>query len=120
MQRRERGFHAEHAAANYLREQGLVIRNNNFSCRAGEIDLIALDGESLVFVEVRARQQGALVDGAESISGRKKQRLIRAARFFLHRHGLHDSICRFDVIAITLHNDGHQDFQWIRNAFDAT
>lgn len=120
MGRRERGFQAEQAAASYLEEQGLVIRDANFNCRAGEIDLVAMDGEALVFVEVRARRQGALVDGAESVSGRKKHRLIRAARFFLHRHGLHDSPCRFDVMAVTLHNDGRRDFQWIRNAFDAT
>lgn len=120
MERRERGFQAERAAAAYLREQGLSIREANFSCRAGEIDLIALDRDCLVFVEVRARQHDALVDGAASISVRKKQRLIRAARFFLHRHGLDDCFCRFDVIAVSLEAGGQQTFQWIRNAFEAT
>ncbi|TDT37891.1 putative endonuclease [Halospina denitrificans] len=120
MDRRERGFHAERAAASYLRDQGLIIREANFSCRAGEIDLIAIDGDCLVFVEVRARRRGALVDGAESISARKKLRLIRAARFFLHRHGLNDCFCRFDVIAVSLESNSQEHFQWIRNAFDAT
>lgn len=120
MERRERGFYAERAAAAYLREQGIMIRDANFSCRAGEIDLIAVDGDYLVFVEVRARQRGALVDGAESISTRKKRRLTRAAQFFLHRHGLDECLCRFDVIAVSLENKGQQHFQWIKNAFDAT
>lgn len=120
MERRETGFHAERAAAAYLVEQGLTIREANFSCRAGEIDLIALDQDCLVFVEVRARRRGALVDGAESISARKRLRLIRAARFFLHRHGLDQCFCRFDVIAVSLGGSGQQNFQWIKNAFDAT
>jgi len=120
MGRRELGFHAERAAAAYLKEQGLTIREANFSCRAGEIDLIALDRDCLVFVEVRARRRGALVDGAESIGARKKRRLIGAARFFLHRNGLNDCFCRFDVIAVSLESNDQQHFQWIRNAFDAT
>ena len=120
MEKREKGFQAEKAAAAHLKAQGLRIRQANFYCRAGEIDLIAIDRDELVFVEVRARRHGALVDGAASISGRKKQRLIRAARFFLHRHGLDDCFCRFDVVAVSIAANGQQHFQWIRNAFDAT
>ena len=120
MERRTIGFKAERAASGFLRDQGLIIREANFSCRAGEIDLIAMEGDCLVFVEVRARQRGDLVDGAESISASKKRRLIRAARFFLHRHGLDECFCRFDVIAVRLERSGQHHFQWIKNAFDAT
>lgn len=120
MQSKARGYHAERAAARYLETQGLRIHTSNFSCRAGEIDLIAVEDDSLVFVEVRARRTGSLVDGVDSVSGNKQKRLIRAARFYLHRHGLNECFCRFDLVAVTIQPSNHYDFEWIRNAFDAT
>ena len=120
MQKKARGHHAEQAAARYLKEQGLSIHSSNFTCRAGEIDLVAQDGDSLVFVEVRARRTGALVGSADSVGVTKRKRLIRAARFYLHRYALNDCFCRFDLVAVEIQFDHHYRFEWIRNAFDTT
>lgn len=120
MRSKARGYHAEQAAAQYLEQQGLRIQASNFSCRAGEIDLIAVEDDSLVFVEVRARRTGSLVNGADSVNGTKQRRLIRAARFYLHRHALNESFCRFDLVAVRIQSSGDYEFEWIRNAFDAT
>ena len=120
MQTRERGSQSEEAAAQYLISQGMKVLERNFHCRTGEIDLIGRDRDSLVFVEVRSRRPGALVDGVESVNFRKQRRLIAAARFYLHRYGLHDFPCRFDVIGVTHCPENGYDFDWIPNAFNDT
>ena len=120
MDTRSQGRQAETAAADYLESQGVRILERNFNCRAGEIDLIGHDGESLVFIEVRARQEDALVDGATSVDERKRRKLIRAARFYLHRNGLNDCFCRFDMLAVTITRNHRYEFEWITNAFDET
>lgn len=120
MDRQEQGRSAEAAAAAFLESRGVRILERNFNCRAGEIDLIGHDGESLAFVEVRARREGALVDGLASVDGRKRHKLIRAARFYLHRYGLDDCFCRFDMVAVTITGDSDYSLEWIPNAFDAT
>lgn len=120
MDRRSQGREAETAAADYLESEGVRIVERNFNCRAGEIDLIGHDGASLAFIEVRARREDALVDGAASVNERKRRKLIRAARFYLHRYGLDDCFCRFDMIAVTITPEQRYGFEWITNAFDAT
>ncbi len=120
MQTRERGDQGEEAAAQHLMGQGVRILERNFHCRTGEIDLIGRDSDSLIFIEVRSRRPGALVDGIESVNFRKQRRLIAAARFYLHRHGLHDVPCRFDVIGVTHCPENGYAFDWISNAFDDT
>lgn len=120
MQTRERGDQGEAAAAQFLMSQGIRIIEYNFHCRTGEIDLIGRDSDSLIFIEVRSRRSGALVDGIESVNFRKQRRLIAAARFYLHRHGLHNLPCRFDVIGVTHSPENGYDFHWITNAFDDT
>ncbi|XOZ33493.1 YraN family protein [Halomonadaceae bacterium KBTZ08] len=120
MDRRRQGQDAERAAADYLESEGMRILERNFTCRAGEIDLIGDDGDSLAFIEVRARREAALVDGATSVDERKQRKLIRAARFYLHRYGLDNCFCRFDMIGVTITEAHGYQFEWITNAFDAT
>lgn len=120
MDRRNQGREAETAAAQFLESRGMRILERNFNCRAGEIDLIGHDGESLAFIEVRARREGALVDGLASVDERKQRKLIRAARFYLHRHGIDNCFCRFDMISVTITSESGYQFEWIPNAFDAT
>lgn len=112
------GHAAERLASQFLEAQGLRILAANLHCRAGEIDLIAWDASTLVFVEVRQRTSNAYGGAAASVNRRKQARLIRAARYFLpritHRSGgRQPPACRFDVIAM----DGTR-LTWIRNAFD--
>ena len=108
------GGSAEDRAAAFLAARGLHIVERNFHCRLGEIDLIARDGEWLVFVEVRMRSDGAHGGALESITPRKRARIVGAARYYLMRLGK-EPPCRFDVVAL----DGGEP-QWLRGAFDTS
>jgi len=94
-----RGAAAEALAASYLVACGLTIVQRNYRCRGGEIDLIARDGEILVFVEVRLRRNRAFGTAAESITAAKRRRLRLAARHYLARLG-HEPPCRFDAVLL--------------------
>ncbi|MEN7343684.1 MAG: YraN family protein [Pseudomonadota bacterium] len=113
----------ETIAGNALRQQGLKIRERNFSCRLGEIDIIAESRDTLVFVEVRYRTHRAFGDAATSVTLHKRQRIIRAAKFYLANNpSLANRLMRFDVIAF----DGVEAAthkpraRWIKAAFDAS
>jgi putative endonuclease len=109
-----RGVAAETLAASFLLSRGLVIAQRNYHCRFGEIDLIARDGTTLVFVEVRQRRSERYGGAAESITAAKRARLVAAARHYLARHGQVPA-CRFDVVLI---RGAEPCIEWIRNAFD--
>lgn len=98
--RRETGEAGEHAAADYLRGLKYVIVARNYRCRGGEIDLVALHRETVVFIEVRTRSDGALVDPIESVDDSKRRRIVTAARHYAARHRLHDRAMRFDLVAV--------------------
>jgi putative endonuclease len=111
------GKQGESAAAEYLSSSGIKILDRNFRCPLGEIDLIARDGKTIVFVEVRARQADGICSPEESITIYKRRRLTRAALWYLKQRGLLDSNARFDVVAIRW--DGEKpEINWIVNAFE--
>jgi len=112
---RDRGQAAEARAAAYLSAQGLHILDRNFRCRFGEIDLIARDGEALVFVEVRMRGRDDFGGAAESITAAKRARLRKAAGFYLSRRR-GTPPCRFDAVLVS-GMEGR--IEWIRDAFGA-
>lgn len=99
MGRVETGRAAEDAAAALLESKGYSILERNFFARAGEIDLVAKDGEEVVFVEVRARRAGGWEGAAESVGGKKRRRVITAAKVWLAARGW-SGACRFDVVAL--------------------
>lgn len=109
-----RGRAAEQHAAELLRSQGLRVLARNWRCRFGEIDLIARDGTTLVFVEVRLRASEAFGGAAESIDAAKRRKLVAAANLYLSTHGA-SSPCRFDAVLIGA--DGRP--RWVRDAFRA-
>ncbi|RBW49441.1 YraN family protein [Marinobacter sp. F3R11] len=113
------GAHFEGVAARYLTTRGIEIRERNVYNRGGEIDLIGLDEDTIVFFEVRYRGTGSLVNPAESISYSKRKRLLKAAAFYLHRHSLWDSLSRIDVVAISPGTVKKYRVQWIKNAIQA-
>lgn len=117
--RKATGDHAEAVAARYLATRGVRVLERNVYNRGGEIDLIGHDQETLVFFEVRYRGAGSLAGAAESITPTKQKRLIRAVQFYLHRHGLWDSNCRIDVVAIAPGERKKYQIQWIKNAIQA-
>jgi putative endonuclease len=117
----ECGAAAEGAAADHLRTQGLSVLARNLRCRAGELDLVCLEGLTLVIVEVRLRTTSRYGGALASVTPRKRQRLIRATEFHLQRRpAWRDRRMRFDVVAVHRRPDGTHDFEWIRDAFRVT
>lgn len=88
-------------------------------CRGGEIDLVCLQRSTVIFVEVRLRRPSAFASAAESITWRKQQRILLAARWWLQGSGrrFHDAPCRFD--AILLDQLSADRITWLQAAFDA-
>lgn len=117
--RKATGSHAEKVAARYLESRGVKILETNVFSRGGEIDLIGRDGDVLVFFEVRYRGDGSLTGAAESITPLKQKRLVRAASFYLHRHGFWNDPSRIDVVAMAPGEGGKYRIQWIKNAIQA-
>ena len=106
-----RGAAAEALAASYLATRGLTIVQRNYRCRGGEIDLIARDGEVLVFVEVRLRRNRAFGTAAESITAAKRRRLRLAARHYLAQLG-REPPCRFDAVLLDALET--ENIEWLR------
>lgn len=108
-----RGEPAESLAAAFLEAEGLKILARNYRCRFGEIDLVAVNGATLVFVEVRARGSEAYGGAAGSITPAKRKRLVAAARHYLMSHRS-SSPCRFDVVLV---RGRESRVEWLRDAF---
>jgi putative endonuclease len=106
------GAGAEERAARFLASRGLAIVARNFRTRLGEIDLVARDRGTLVFVEVRSRASGAYGGALESITATKRSRIVAAAHAYLALLGS-EPPCRFDVMLL----EG-ESMQWIPAAFD--
>lgn len=95
------GAHAEHLASNYLMAQGMSLLDVNVACMQGEIDLIMLDGKTLVFVEVRWRKTAAYGGALASVTKRKLGRLTSACEMFLqYNPNWRLSPCRVDVVLL--------------------
>ncbi len=95
------GQQGEAAAARFLRRRGYRILCRSSRSGWGELDLVALDGRTIVFVEVKTRHSSELIPPEEGVDLKKQHRLIRTAQNFLHFHGLEGYPCRFDVVAVT-------------------
>lgn len=112
------GEQAETQITQHLQQQGLRIIQRNYRCRGGEIDIIALHNETLVFIEVRLRNNPRYGDGLASVDRRKQQRLAHAAAHFLQsskRWGNYP--CRFDVIAVQTRQSESMTPTWVKAAF---
>ncbi|OIV47738.1 YraN family protein [Sodalis sp. TME1] len=113
---RSRGAQAERFARRRLEQAGLRFVAANMQVRGGEIDLIMREGITWVFVEVRYRRSDTFGTAAESVTPRKRRRLLRAAQVWLAQRGasFDTSACRFDIIAIT-----GSRVEWLKDAFGA-
>ena len=112
LSRTEQGKYFERRACGHLTAHGLQLIARNFRCSLGEIDLVMRDGDCLVFVEVRYRRSPNFGGALESIDGRKRMRLARAAQIYLQQQP-HGGAARFDVVAID-----RDSIDWRKNAFD--
>jgi putative endonuclease len=113
----ERGRAAEQRAAEHLQAQGLVVLARNLRCRAGELDLVGLDGDVLAVVEIRQRSRIDFGGAPGSVTQRKQRKIIRAVRYFLTQEPAWRGLrLRFDVVSI----EGAQRITWLKDAFRAT
>lgn len=117
MTSRERGALVEQVACRYLQRLGMRHLHSNFRAKSGELDLIMMDAQCVVFVEVRYRRSERFGGAALSIDAAKQRRLRRTADCYLRRYPkLSQQPCRFDVICASgLPTD--PDLRWIRSAF---
>ncbi len=112
------GKRGEDLACQELERRGYVIVARRFRVRSGELDIVARDGATLVFVEVKARTGQVFGTAAEAVTPLKQMRMTRLADEYLMKHHIHECPCRFDVVSI--HFDaGAADIEVIQNAFDA-
>ena len=95
------GLQGETLAGAALRRQGYAILATRYRTRRGEIDIVARDGATLVFVEVKTRASGARGTAREAVTAKKRQRLIAMATDYLARYHVTNAPVRFDVVAIT-------------------
>ena len=114
------GQRGEDAAARYLRRKGYHILARHLDLRQGELDIVAADGRTVVFVEVKTRSSASAGTPAEAIDDRKESRMTQAALAYLKSHGLLNHSARFDVVAITWpEGRGKPHIEHIENAFTA-
>jgi putative endonuclease len=110
------GRSGEDRAEKHLAGRGYTILERNYTAPQGELDLIALDGDTLVFVEVKTRTNNAYGAPELAVDRRKQERMIKAALGYLKYKKLHQMPCRFDVVAIS--GAGGDKVELIRNAFE--
>ena len=110
------GRRGERAAEKYLRRNGYRIVARNFRAAGAEIDLVAMDGETLVFVEVKTRRSREAGAPEEAVDERKQRRMRRAAELFATRYRADEVTMRFDIIAVDA-SGKRLEIELLRNAF---
>ncbi|MDD0973101.1 YraN family protein [Pseudomonas fontis] len=118
--RQAAGKAAELQALQHLQGQGLTLLAQNWRCKRGELDLVMLDSDTVVFVEVRYRLHADFGGALGSIDARKQEKLVLAAQSFLQKepHWAHHP-CRFDVIALQGNGHAGHPLDWLKNAFES-
>lgn len=117
-QNRATGIAGEELAAGYLRELGYAILARNFRCRGGEVDIIAKDGATLVFVEVKTRRNAAFGVPQLAVTPFKQRQIAKAAQTWLAKNRKFGVAARFDVLTVQLRPNAPAVFEHIINAFD--
>jgi putative endonuclease len=112
------GITGEDLACEALEARGYSIVARRHRVPAGEIDIVARDGATIVFVEVKARNSHEFGSAAEAVTPVKQRKLVRLAMEYVAEHQMHDCPCRFDVVAIHL-DTGTPEIEILQNAFDA-
>jgi putative endonuclease len=108
----------ESIAVTFLKGQRFTIVERNFRCKCGEIDIIARDGKTFVFVEVKTRRNEAFGPPQASVTVFKQRQISKAALTWLAKKNLHEASARFDVIAILQRDHAVPVIEHIKNAFD--
>lgn len=111
------GKYGEDLAGKRLKDLGYKVLKTNYKCKLGEIDLIAKDGDVLVFVEVKTRRNSPLDQVKDAVNIRKQRQISKAALYYMQSNNLKGIKARFDVAAVRL-IDEKKEIEIIRNAFD--
>ncbi len=120
MNKRELGEEIEILVCDHLTLQGAHILERNYRCRQGEVDIIALDGRYLCFIEVKFRNNPKYGEPQEAVNRSKQKRICNVSEFYLYsKYKSFDVPVRYDVIAVSP-NDGMYTLNWIKNAFEYT
>lgn len=114
------GRQGETAARDYLTRRGIRILVENYTCAAGEVDLIGREKGVLVFIEVKARTSNTFGPPHLAVHRRKQRQIVRAAQWYLAEQRTPDAPSRFDVLAVTYRKDGSPPrIDWVKDAFPA-
>lgn len=111
------GKFGEDLAFNKIKGLGYKKILRNYRCPLGEVDLIAMDGDTMVFIEVKTRKGRPLAYAKEAVNDRKKRQLSKVALFYMKSNNLNEAKARFDVVAVSLAG-GEKQVEVIRNAFE--
>ncbi|HPQ43412.1 MAG TPA: YraN family protein [Syntrophales bacterium] len=114
---RKKGVQGEDIATSCLRKEGYRIIEKNYRCRYGEIDIVTMDADEIVFVEVKSRQSDLFGSPEEAVGITKRKKISKVALYYLQDKGLSDHNARFDIVAITYLPEGNR-VKIIKNAFD--
>ena len=115
--RKALGAAGEKAVAKLIRRQGSRILERNYTCKRGEIDIIALDRDVVCFVEVKTRRPNSLLPPERNVTSEKRRRIRTIARHYLRARQLRNQVCRFDIAAVTYPEQGPPEIKIIKNAF---
>jgi putative endonuclease len=119
MDRASVGRRGEDEAARFLESRGYKVLERNYRCRYGEIDIVARDGKTVVFVEVKTRGSDRFGAPTASVDARKQKKILLTSQFYIESNRLFDSDLRFDVVGIEM-NGRKIVFELVKNAFEAT
>ena len=111
------GSKGERLAARFLKRLGYRIVARNYRCPAGEIDIVAEDDDTLVFTEVKSRRSDVAADPEVNVDHRKREQLVRVARYYLLQKSAHDRPARFDVVAVVVPQRGKPAIEHFIDAF---
>ncbi|HET6371583.1 MAG TPA: YraN family protein [Nitrospiria bacterium] len=112
------GMDGEIAALDYLRRVGYRILVHNYRSPPGEIDIVAEDGNSLVFIEVKTRSTSRFGTPQEAVDRKKQSKIARAALYYLSEHQIKRKDCRFDVVVVSVGSEPPRKIELMKNAFD--
>jgi putative endonuclease len=111
------GRAGEKESERFLRRLGYRIVCRNYRCPGGEIDLVALDDKTIVFVEVKTRTGREHADPEDAVNPAKRRHMIASAKYFIRQTNSHGRACRFDILALTVNQNGTLDVEHFPSAF---
>lgn len=116
--RKKLGDFGEKMAKKFLEHHGYTVCHENYSCPRGEIDIVAKDGEALVFIEVKTRRSLQFGEPFESVDSIKQKRMIKLAHFYMSHQKIRNTNVRFDVVSVWVDKSWKvKEIKLIKNAF---